>query len=509
LFFSKLALGVDWSADGLRLVALGRRFRKLLVLDWVHVPDPWLAGEGKSLPAQAGRVQEFLKRNHVREARVIACLPREAFLVKFLDLPAEAESQLAKVIGYQIDSLHPFQSVSIRWDCAVVARDTKTKQVRVMIAIAEQSALDRQYHVLNELGLRADSLTLAAAPLAALLKTSLPETALVVLGRGKRIELLGFHQGSLLATRELACDAEGKRNFERELHALWSVLPAAAPAPYQPRSSPPAPSAELDSTGLVGDQPSKAASSSRAGGTDGLATGPATIPTFTCGQIPEAFSDFLRESKPLPPPKLPLVAPEKFDLENMLSALAAAHSGLRRKSSPAVNLLPLEYRTRPSRWGPVPLYALAASASLMALMLLGHGFIETALYGSALNRQIGRLSSQAEGARRESQQAARLSEQATLLESLRAETWQKLQILREITNLLPDGTWVQDLQVGQGTVEFSGLSNRAAELIQPLENSPYFSQVEFASPITRGGENKEAFRIRMRVGKPAVTGTRP
>ena len=439
--------------EGLKLVALGRRFRKLIVLDWLRVSDP-LAGEGKS------QVQEFLKRNRAAEARVITCLPREAFLVRFLDLPAEAESQLSKVISYQIDMLHPLQDSPVRWDSAVIARDPKTKQVRVMVAIAEQSVLDRHYQVLKELGLRVDSLTLAAAPLAALLRTSLPEMALVVLGRAKEIELLGFRGGNLVAAHELASDASGNpaQQFARELHALWSVLPPAASA---------------------------------------------TIPTFTCGAIPEAFSDVLEEPRRLPPLKLPLSAPLKFDLENMLPALAAAYAGLQRKPSPAVNLLPLHYRLRRSRWGPAPVYALAASASLMALMLLAHGLIETALYGSALNRQIQRLSSRAEGARRQSQQVARFSERAALLENLRAETWQKLQLLREITNLLPDGTWVQELQVGQETVEFAGLSNRAAELIQPLENSPYFSQVEFTSPITRGGENKEVFRIRMRLGKPA------
>lgn len=459
MFFSKLALGVDWSVDGLKLVALGRRFRKLVVLDWLHAPDP-LAGDAK------GRVKDFLKRNHAREARVIACLPREAFLVRFLDLPAEAESQLDRVIGYQVDTLHPFQSSPIRWASALVARDTKTKQVRVMIAIAEQAVLDRKYEALKELGLRVDSLTLAAAPLASLLKTSLPETAFVVLGRGKRIELLAFRQGSLIATRELASDADEEparhgrpaQEFERELHALRSVLPEAASA---------------------------------------------TVPTFISGIVPEAFSDVLGESKRLPPPKLPLAAPQKFDMELMLPALAAAYAGLRRNLSPAINLLSLEYRVRPSRWGPVPVYALGASASLMALMLVAHGFIETTLSGRAVGRQIMRLSSQAEAARRESQQVARLSERAALLESLRLETWQKLQMMQELTHLLPDGTWVQELQIGQGTVEFSGYSNRAAELIQPLENSPYFSQVEFTSPITRDAQNKEGFRIRMRLGKPA------
>jgi len=132
-----------------------------------------------------------------------------------------------------------------------------------------------------------------------------------------------------------------------------------------------------------------------------------------------------------------------------------------------------------------------------------HGVIETALYGRALERAIQQLTPQAEAARGQKQQVTVLTERIGVLEGVRAETWRKLQILEELTRLLPDGTWVQDLQLGQEVVEITGYSNRAAELIQPLENSPYFSQVEFTSPITRDAQNKEIFRIRMRLGKPA------
>ncbi len=452
MLFTKLALGVDWSAEGLKLVVAGRRLRKLVVQDWLHVPEP-LAKEDQS------RVKEFLKKNGVAEARVIACLPREAFLIRFLDLPGEASSQLSKVIGYQIDTLHPYQNNPICWDSAVVARDPKTKQIRVMIAIAEQAVLDRHSQALKELGLRVDALTLAAAPLAGLCAALLPQMALVVLGRGSRSELLGFRQHALVDARDLASDGDNSApRFERELHALGSVLPP---------------------------------------------EGSAAIPTFTCGPIPEALSRVLGETKRLPLFKLSLSAPRKFDVESMLPALAAASAGLRRKPFPSLNLLPLGARRRSSQWARAPIYAFGASATLMGLMLLAHGTIESALYGRAMDRQIQHLARQADAVQRQDEQLALLSERATLLENLRAMTWEQLQITRELTNLLPDGTWVQSLQIDHGTVEFSGLSNRAAELIQPLENSPYFSQVEFASPITRSADNKDVFRIRMRVGKAA------
>jgi len=55
------------------------------------------------------------------------------------------------------------------------------------------------------------------------------------------------------------------------------------------------------------------------------------------------------------------------------------------------------------------------------------------------------------------------------------------------------------LHINEDTVEIYGMSKRAADLVPPLENSPYFTQVEFTAPITRDNQNKEVFRIRMRL----------
>ncbi len=452
LMYTKLALGVDWSGGALNLVALGRRFRHLVIVDGLHLPNPLDEGA-------RSKVSEFLDRNRIREARVIACLPREALLVRFLDLPAEAEPQLAKVVGYQIDVLHPFHA-QVYWDCAVVAREVKTRQIRVMVVLAEKSRLDWHKQVLTNLGLRVNCLTLVAATLTPWMKALLPETALVVCGRANGVELLGFHQGNLCATQELPVEpseSAGER-FEREWHSALGVLPVSDPA---------------------------------------------ALSLFVCGPVPSVFSDVVSDAAELPVPKLRLTKPRGFDLGLQLPALAAAYGSLVRKTMPSINLLPPEQRWQPNRGARVPIYALATAAVLLALVAAAHAWIETALYGRALDQQIKRLESQASEVRQKGQQVSTLAARAALLDGLRAETWRKLQLLQELTRLLPDGTWVQEVQLGEETVEIYGYSKRAADLVPPLENSPYFSQVEFTSPITRDAQNKEIFRIRMRLKQPA------
>jgi Tfp pilus assembly protein PilN len=449
LAFAKLAVGADWDGGALNLVALGRRLRRVMVIGELRLPD------ARSEDA-AAQVSGFLKRHRLQEPRVVACLPREAVLVRLLDLPAEAEPKLASVVGYQLRSLHPFPDGQVYWDCAVVARDAKTRQIRVLVALAEKSRLEEYRQLLQSLGLRASALTLAAAAMAPWIKLLLPGSALVLCGRSQGVEFLSFLDGNLCATQEIAFEpnASARERWGRGLHGALAPLPASDPA---------------------------------------------AIRCFVCGSVPSAFLETLPAPAELPPPKLHLTQPSGFDLGMQLPAVAAAYGGLVRRLSPSINLLPPEERWQPSRATRAPVYALGTLAALLALTAAAHGWIEDAFYGRALDRQIQAVDAPAQQVLRQSQQASNLAAREATLESIRAGDWQKLRILQELTRLLPDGTWLQDLQIGPDSLQMYGYSNHAADLVPPLENSPYFSQVEFTSPITRDNQNREIFRIRMRL----------
>jgi Tfp pilus assembly protein PilN len=452
LAFTKLAVGVDCGGGAINLTALGRRFRRFIVIDELRLPAPLQEDA-------AAKVAGFLDRHRLREARAMACLPREEVLVRFLDLPVEAEPQLAKVVGYQLSALHPFKDDQVLWDCTVVGRDPKAKQVSVMVVLAEKSRVNLYKQALQELGLRLSGLTLGAAAVAVLVKPLLPPTALIVCGRSSGVEVLSFRQGNLCGTQAIPLEpsASARERFDREWHRALAALP-------------------------VSDA--------------------ATVPSFVCGSVPSPFSDLLQGASPLPAPKLNL-AKRNGSVGFEWPALAAAYAGLIRSSSSFINLLPTQERWQPQRGARAPIYALSATAALLALTVTSHAWIERALYGRALGRELRRLEVPAQQFRRQIQETRTLESRAAVLEDLRAGNWQKLRLLAQLTKLLPDGTWLQELQISEDTVEIYGSSNRAADLVPPLENSPYFTQVEFTSPITRDNQNKEVFRIRMRLKQAA------
>jgi general secretion pathway protein L len=66
----------------------------------------------------------------------------------------------------------------------------------------------------------------------------------------------------------------------------------------------------------------------------------------------------------------------------------------------------------------------------------------------------------------------------------RAATPTLTSLIADITNRLPDGTWLTQLQVRDGTLTLTGFSVSAAPLIARLEASPLLAQVRFGSPVT-------------------------
>jgi general secretion pathway protein L len=82
----------------------------------------------------------------------------------------------------------------------------------------------------------------------------------------------------------------------------------------------------------------------------------------------------------------------------------------------------------------------------------------------------------------------------------RAQTPTITSLLADITDRLPDDTWLTQLQIREGTLTISGVSSSSAPLISRLEASPFLAQVRFGSPVTSdSGVDGERFDIMAQV----------
>ena len=164
----------------------------------------------------------------------------------------------------------------------------------------------------------------------------------------------------------------------------------------------------------------------------------------------------------------------------------------------SLNLLPVEKRPRGR--------SSAGLNLLLGLVLLGLVAAALALpvhqQGKALDAQAAQLAK----AREQADAVIKLREEASILERAQRFAIERRiavphvpDLLLEVTHLLPDSTWVQQISYEKGRLELRGESSEAYALIPLLEASPLFEDVKFRSTVTQNTRtSRERFHIEMR-----------
>lgn len=80
-----------------------------------------------------------------------------------------------------------------------------------------------------------------------------------------------------------------------------------------------------------------------------------------------------------------------------------------------------------------------------------------------------------------------------------------IDLLQELTERLPDDTWVQNLDFREGEIQIRGESAQATALIDLLDQAPGITDVTFRSPVVQvAGSGKERFHISMKFKRQEV-----
>ena len=69
-------------------------------------------------------------------------------------------------------------------------------------------------------------------------------------------------------------------------------------------------------------------------------------------------------------------------------------------------------------------------------------------------------------------------------------------VLSEVSQTLPDGTWLNEIEIGKNRVHIRGYSHAAADLLGAIDRSGYFADAQFGAPLVRNpAANVEQFDI--------------
>jgi Tfp pilus assembly protein PilN len=176
------------------------------------------------------------------------------------------------------------------------------------------------------------------------------------------------------------------------------------------------------------------------------------------------------------------------------------------KTQVDLNLLPFEMRRKVKEFGK-PLSVLLMFIALFLALVWGAGVYYR--YGkelAMLNAEIKKRRPEVEAVEKLQKQREELGKEIFELQKIRSDETSKIEILKELTQILPDTVWIWSFRYNGKEVEINGFADSASDLIPLLDKSPLFEKVEFLAPVTKerhmrlgGDKEKERFRIKAKL----------
>ncbi len=452
LLTEAVSLGIYLDGDGLTLARVQKSFAGIRVTHLARLPR---AGEG--LESLEARVREIISSWDLSNCPVYLVVGRALGFFREATLPLAAAENLAQVVGYELDRFLPLPAEKVFYDFQVL-KETETG-IHVMLLALPREPVEECLELLARVGLKPVSLEpgpVAAANAFALLGGKVPSSWLLLHEEAGGFELTHIRGRTL--------------GFSRPLRPKPSQRPADAL------------SAEIRHLEETGDPPQAL----------GLYGNGTAAPQITATAREGNLAVITPDSFPIQ--GLP---PEK-DLETMaLPAVGAALRGL-GKVPLKTNLLPPEERAaaRPGGFSLNKLLLLVFVA--LALLWVGSLVIHKRVLLYQVDRELARVTPEARQVEKQLEEGRALAKQLQNLRRLE-QSPNKLNVLKDLTRLIPDHTWLFNLRISQKNLEMGGMSKSAADLIPLLEKSGWLTKTEFASPIVTDANKLEHFKIKAEV----------
>ncbi len=457
----KVSLGIDIRGGLLCHALLDKVFARVRLLDWGIEELP--AGQEARNQALKEKLAGLLARLPRRPAFVTVGLPRSLVTMRSVSMPAVGEEELKGILEYEVERHIPFPPEEAQYDFQVLEKDTE--KATVLLAAARKDEIGSYLGLLEEAGIKPTALGVSTfASFNSLAynqgRVAVPLSVLVDLRDGEA---------------ELGLAKEGTLRYCRYL----TMGPAAPLDVLLPELS-----------GLLAHL---------AGGGQ-LLMGRISLAGSGAGRgdllhhLAERTGLEVEFLQPFRRIKARGVDPQTAS--SLGAAVGLALNGLVMLPLD-INLLPKELA--PHRQDP----DLGMTFNLLALIAalgLAYGVSEAVRERrtlAGLRSKVNQLQTEAAKVEQLKGEVAKLGSQIVAVEKIDRGEVRKLDVMRELFQILPKGVTLTLFSVEGREVRIGGsITGSASDLISILEQSPVFENVQFTSPVaSRGGVNQE-FQIK-------------
>ncbi len=461
------SLGIDFGATHLILTFLKRSFGKVRLVDYEIHPILPESQKEEGQTQVIGQINTFISKHQISKERVSISIPREKAVVRFIRLPIATKENLRKVLEYETSKYTPFEKGETYFDYHVYKEEKEW--IDLFGVFVKKADVDSYLSALKKIGIRPISIQV---PFTAALNLFMyhvggkeKEVSVLFDVSGLFFEMNVIQGGNLKETLHLSLPAEGK-----ELRMMNT----------------------LQRSGLNGDSLSKA-----------------EVFVYGLGSDDRMLAS-LKESDRIkgvsfPPLNRIEVGKGIGEVHRIYASVGVPLQGL-TKTHLDFSLLPAEMRKKVRQVGK-PVLIILTSLALLLGVTWGIGVtVQYKKELSAITAEIKKRRPDVEAVEKLQKQKDGLGQEISTLRKIKTEEVSKIQILHELTQILPSTVWIWNFRYNGKEVEISGFADSASSLIPLIDKSPLFEKVEFAAPVTpemslRGsdGKTKERFKIKAKL----------
>jgi Tfp pilus assembly protein PilN len=401
----------------------------------------------------ATRLKEMVSQWGLEGCPVSLAVSRDLGFLRPGTLPRAAAENLPQVVAYELDRFLPLPAERLYYDYQVL--DETETEIHLMLMALPREPVEACLGLLSQAGLRLMAVELATAAVAdafSQLAGKLPSSWLLLHLSPGAFELAHIKGQTIREYRQGHRSTKG--DLKRVLAEEIGQLAAADP--------------DAKTLCLYGQ------------GLQGLKV--------------TALSE-THNLNPIYPSHLAIQdLPPGIEQDGALAAVGAA-LGCLGKASLSGNLLPVSERAA-VRLGRFSFNYLLLLVFLGLFLLWGASSL---IHGGVVLYQVNRelTALRPEGLEVEAQlaESRKLAKQMENFKKMGSAP-DKLQILRALTELIPNNTWLFNLHLTRQNLEINGISKSASDLIPLLDKSGWLTNTEFASPIVTDANKQDHFKIK-------------
>jgi Tfp pilus assembly protein PilN len=462
--FFEASFGLDFRQDHLVLTLLRKSFGRIRLAGYGIYPLPSQVLREDQEAQMISLITTFMSKHQADKDNVSIAIPREKVVARFISLPIATKENLRKVLEYETSKYTPFEKGEIYFDYCILKEEREW--IYLFAVFAKKAEVDPYLSLLKKIGIQPISI-------------QIPSTgALNLFFHNQGIK--GDEVSVLLDVTEPFFEMNIVQGIDwKESFHL--------PLPPEKKES-------------------RVMNTLRRSGLESQSISTSTFFVFGLS-ADERISSALKEATQVKAVSSPPLQRIRLEDGGSIPYKIYASIGIPLKglinTRVDLNFLPFEMRKKVRQIGK-PLFFILASIALALSLSWGGGiFVRYRNELDSVNAEIKKRRPEVEAVEKLQKRKEELVKEISELRKIETGEVGMIQILQELTRLLPTTAWIWNFKYNGKEIEISGFSDSAANLIPILNNSPLFEKVEFLAPvtkehITRGVEGKEQERFKIK-----------